>query len=112
MFYFCLEAQEVLYAYAFKNFKEAKKKFEELKSKNDNVSTLLKDVFRQIEIVETIKHCQDEQQFVDLIKDHKFQVHHINAKLLKSTAVSFPFLIETMISNNKYCRSGKPSFLL
>lgn len=88
-----LEAQEVLYEYAFNNFKEAKKKFEELKS-NNNVSTLLKEVFRQLEIVETIKHCQNEQQFVDLIKEHKFELHHINTKLFKSTAVSFLYLIQ------------------
>ncbi|GLV41109.1 uncharacterized protein CBL_04633 [Carabus blaptoides fortunei] len=84
-------AQDILLTYAIKNVEEAKKKINE----NNKSTTEEDEIIKKLDKLHALKHCQNEQDAVTLMRENQFCLQHVPAPLLKSQ-ILWEYLIPTL----------------
>lgn len=78
-----------MFIYALKGIKDANIKLEEIEKNNSEDIVKIKDILENFEKIQALKHCQDEKQAVELMKNYHYKFIHFPQPLLKSQLVKY-----------------------
>lgn len=75
--------QNILLSYACKDLEAAKKKVTD----NKLITPEIEDILKKLENLDKFKHCQDEKQAANMIKENRYTIQQLPSRFLKSQIV-------------------------